>query len=183
MRFKIIFPHFLISFLICASLQGQQLYAINAEWNDSFREWSFVTADEEEGTFGLRWLDGNDWSEWIFDFEGLHGTLKMKWGDDPNTWELRSGGEVVNIKTKWKNDFTEWRVSQGTTQLSIRSKYTNNISKWSVVEQRYGNFILETEWDNDPRDWYIYDELGEDVSTSLKLALTFIVVINSIPRV
>jgi len=181
MRFRVVFS-LLVSFITCADVKTQELFAINAAWSDSFSEWSYITAKEEEGTLGLRWLNGNDWTEWVFDFDGLRGTLQMKWADDPNTWELRSGGVVVNIRTKWKNDFSEWRISDGTTQLSFRSKYTNSISEWRLVEKRYGNFSMQTEWENDPRDWNIYDELDETISLEAKLAMTFIAVINSIPR-
>jgi len=182
MNCKSLIAVFLLFLSSCPVMHGQELFAINTTWSDSFSEWSFVTADEEEGTLGLRWLNGDDWTEWIFDFDGYSGTLKMKWADDPNRWELRSGGAVVNIRTKWKNDFSEWRISDGSTQLSFRSRYTNTISEWSLVEKRYGKFSIQTEWENDPRDWNIYDELDESVSIEVKLAMTFIAVINSSPR-
>lgn len=173
---------FLFSLILFAQTYAQELFAINAAWSDSFTEWSFITADEKEGSFGLRWLNGNDWTEWNFDFDGQPGTMKMKWADDPNTWELRSGGVVINIRTKWKNDFSEWRVSEGTTRLSIRSKYTNAVGEWQAKNEQYGNFTLKSEWENDPRDWEIYDEMDTDISIEMKLAMTFIAVINSIPR-
>ena len=171
-------------FLSCiGSISAQELYAINAAWSDSFTEWKFITADEEEGDFGLRWLSGDDWTEWKFDMEGQSGTFQMKWADDPNSWELRSGGEVINIRTKWKNDFSEWRLSDGTIQISFRSKYTNDINEWSILDNRYGDFYLQTEWENDPRDWHIYDETKQSISFEMKLAMTFIAIINSIPKV
>lgn len=182
MKFKSIVAYFLFSFAVVANVSAQELYAINTTWSDSFSEWSFVTADEEEGSLGLRWVNRDDWTEWIFDFDGYSGTLKMKWADDPNRWELRSGGVVVNIRTKWKNDFSEWRISDGSSQLSFRSRYTNTISEWSLTDKRYGRFSIQTEWENDPRDWNIYDELDETVSLEVKLAMAFIAVINSSPR-
>ena len=42
---------------------------------------------------------------------------------------------------------------------------------------------MQTEWENDPRDWNIYDELDERVSLEMKLAMTFITIINSAPRI
>jgi len=183
MSFKNTALGFLFLMILSVQTDAQELFAINASWSDSFTEWSFITADEQEGSFGLRWPNGNNWTEWIFDFEGLHGTMKMKWADDPNTWELRSGGEVINIRTKWKNDFSEWKISDGTTRLSFRSKYTNSISEWRVVDKLYGTFTMQTEWENDPRDWNIYDEMDETISIQMKLAMTFIAVTNSIPRI
>lgn len=182
MRYKYLFPHFLFLYFFCTTLVGQELYAINATWSDSFREWSFISADEQEGTLALRWLNRNDWTDWTFSFDGFHGTLKMKWADDPNTWELRSGGTVINIRTKWKNDFSEWRISEGMTSLTFRSRYTNNISEWHLTDSQHGKFSMLTEWENDPRDWNIYDELRETISLELKLAMAFIAVINSSPR-
>jgi len=182
MRSNYLIPQFLFFFFACASLPAQELYGINATWSDSFKEWSFITVDEQEGSLSLRWLNRSDWTEWTFSFDGLHGTIKMKWADDPNTWELRSGGTVINIRTKWKNDFSEWRISEDRTILNFRSKYTNSISEWNLVETQYGNFTIQTEWENDPRDWNIYDELQETISLELKLAMTFIAIINSSPR-
>ena len=183
MRLNFVFPHVLFFFLAVASLNGQELYAINAAWSDSFIEWSFVTVDEEEGYLAVRWPNRENWSEWVFDFNGYSGTLRMKWDNNPNIWELRYGGEVVNIKTKWRSDFSEWRISDGISQLTFASRYTNTISEWRLLEKNYGNFILKTEWENDPRNWNIYDELDKSIPIGMKLAMTFIAIINSIPRV
>lgn len=183
MRLSIIIPHLLFFSFAAEHLFGQELYAINATWSDSFVEWSFVSTNEEEGNFSVRWPNREYWSEWVFDYDGYSGTLKMKWDNNPNIWELRYGGEVVNIKTKWRNDFSEWRISDGTSQLTFASRYTNNISEWRLKEKRLGIFNLKTEWENDPRDWNIYDELDESITIGMKLAMTFIAIINSIPRV
>lgn len=169
-------------FLMSQSAFGQELYAMSSDWDDSFREWTFVTADEEEGTFGQRWLTQNDWTEWNYSFNNLNGTLRRKWDDNPNHWELRTGGSVINIVTKWRNDFTEWRVSKGTLQLTIRSRYTNNLDEWVLRDKEYGNFSLQSEWEKDPRDWNIYDELAPEITMDMKLAMCFISIISSVPR-
>jgi len=161
---------------------SQELYAINTAWDDSFVEWTFITADEQVGSFNQRWSSQEDWTEWVFSFDDLRGTLKMKWLDNPNHWELRFGGDVVNISTKWRNDFTEWRISKGSLKMTIRSRYTNNLDEWLLVGDQYGNFSMKTEWENDPRDWNIYDELSHDISMDMKLAMCFISIISSAPR-
>lgn len=182
-RLNLLFFYLLFFFLGGTHLCGQELYAINASWSDSFVEWSFVTADEEEGSFGVRWPNRENWTEWVFEFDGYNGTLRMKWDNNPNIWELRSGGEVINIKTKWRNDFSEWRLSDGNNQLTFESRYTNNISEWRLKDNHFGDFTLKTEWENDPRDWNIYDDLPESITLEMKLGMVFIAVINSIPRI
>lgn len=173
-----------ILFVVSLSINtiAQELYAINVVWDDSFAEWSFITADEKEGRFSKRWINREDWTEWTFSFDELHGRVKMKWQDNPNHWELSYGGSVVNVVTRWRNDITEWRISKGPIKLTIKSRYTNNLDEWILVGDRYGSFSLKTEWDNDPRDWHIYDELDQKITMDMKLAMCFISIISSAPR-
>ena len=164
---------------------AQALYSIHTVWDDSFSEWEVYTdiEEDEEGSFTLRWPLSNDWSEWSFRLGSFSGVFEQQWKDNPNVWELRADNEVINIRTRWTNDFTEWRLTSGTVKLTLRSRYTNQLSEWYVVDKKYGSFEMVSENERDPRDWEIYDDLNDEISMPFRLALSFIVITNSTPRI
>ncbi|MFN0213792.1 MAG: hypothetical protein ACKVT2_06010 [Saprospiraceae bacterium] len=170
---------------------------IGCRWQDSFVEWeifsSIKQADLEEdeeaeeeyyGELKLRWLNvRDDWSEWDFDLAGHRGTIRQKWKDDPQQWELRTyTGAIITMRTAWNGDFKEWRVSDNTITLNIKSKWTNQLDEWHVQDDNYGNFYLYTLRTRDPRDWAIEDNLDPAISEEMKLAMVFLVVFNSSPK-
>ena len=181
---------------------AQTLSGISTRWSDSFVEWElFVTAtdttartndddDSEEpdeelyGELKLRWLNlREDWSEWEYTCGEERGTIKMKWKDDPSQWELRTyDGAVVTMRTAWSNDLTEWRVTDNTVSLTLRSRWTNQFDEWLVQDPSRGSFYLYTLRREDPRDWAIEDGLDSSVSQSMKIALVFLTVFQSTPR-
>ncbi len=124
--------------------QEQRLSGISSRWSDSFVEWEIyavnadtsTAAEEKEsdypdedvvGELKLRWLNiRDDWSEWDFQIGEWRGTIRQKWKDDKNQWELRTyEGDVVTMRTAWPNDFKEWRVTDNTMALTLRSRWTN----------------------------------------------------------
>ncbi|MBC7773795.1 MAG: hypothetical protein H7246_00040 [Phycisphaerae bacterium] len=184
-------------FLVNASAQAPVMTTIGCRWQDSFVEWeifsSLKKADlqedealEEEyyGELKLRWLNvRDDWSEWDYELGGQRGTVRQKWKDDPQQWELRSyTGAVITMRTAWNGDFKEWRVSDNSITLNIKSKWTNQLDEWQVQDANYGNFYLYTLRTRDPRDWAIEDNLDLAISEEMKLAMIFLVIFNSSPK-
>lgn len=179
---------------------AQTFSGISTRWSDSFVEWEIFalaadTIPEEEeaseapdeelyGEMKLRWLDlREDWSEWDFNLGEERGTIKMKWKDDPSQWELRTfDGAVVTMRAAWNNDFTEWRVTDNSFSLTLRSRWTNQFDEWQVEDAVRGNFYLYTVYRGDPRDWVIEDGLDASVSQQMKLALVFLTIFHSTPR-
>ena len=170
---------------------------VSCRWQDSFVEWeifsSLKKADLEEGEeadeafYGdlkLRWLNvRDDWSEWDYEIGGQRGVIKQKWKDDPQQWELRSyAGTVITMRTAWNGDFKEWRVSDNSITLNIKSKWTNQLDEWLLQDNNYGNFYLYTLRTRDPRDWAIEDNLDPAISEEMKLAMIFLVIFNSSPK-
>ena len=82
----------------------------------------------------------------------------------------------------WSNDFREWRISNNSISLTLKSKYGNTFDEWIVREDNYGHFAMYTNWEGDPREWEIVDELDEDVSLEMKMALVFIASFHSFPK-
>ncbi len=182
--------------------RSQTLSSISSRWSDSFVEWELYTratdsipAEEEgeaseapdEELFGelkLRWLNmRDDWTEWDFSLGEERGTIRMKWKDDPSQWELRTySGSVVTMRAAWKNDPSEWRVTDNNFSLTLRSRWTSQFDEWLVQDNNRGTFYLYTMTEGDPRDWAIDDRLDASVSQPMKMALIFLTIFHSTPR-
>jgi hypothetical protein len=170
------------------------LSGISSKWSDSFVEWEIfgvtvsdsVYTDEAEkiGELKQRWSAiKDDWTEWDFTYNDQSGTIKLKWKNDPSLWELRTySGQIVTMKRAWPNDYTEWRVTDNTVLLTHKSRYTSQLDQWSTRDNTHGNFIINTIYENDPHDWAIDDQLDEDVSEAMRMALVFLTVVYSSPK-
>lgn len=193
MRYLVCFL-FALPPLAVVSAQEQPLSGVSARWNDSFVEWDVYTTNPDTsdpeapgeivaGELKLRWLNVNeDWTQWDFTLGELRGTVRLKW-QDPNEWELRTyAGDVITMRTAWRNDFKEWRITNNSVALTLRSRWTNQLDEWLVDDPNRGRFYLYTLRERDPRDWAIEDSLDESVSTAMKLAMVFLTVFHSSPR-
>ena len=184
-------------FLASAPAQAPLMTTIGCRWQNSFVEWEIFstlkkedleegeeTEEEFYGDLKLRWLNvRDDWSEWDYELGGQRGTIRQKWDDDPQQWELRSyAGTVVTMRTAWNGDFKEWKVSDNSISLNIKSKWTNQLDEWQVQDSNYGNLYLYTLRTRDPRDWAIEDNLDPAISEEMKLAMVFLVIFNSSPK-
>lgn len=165
-------------------LSAQVLTGTATEWNDSFREWNIYTLQEEiEGDLRLRWTTGDDWTEWNYQLEDHFGSIRIKWRNDPNEWEIRGDNHIVTARTLWSNDPREWRISgPGGRQYTLKCRYGNQTDEWLIADERYGYFGMYTNWEGDPRDWVIVDELQDQVTFPEKMALVFIVLYHSTPK-
>ncbi len=162
------------------SMTAQQVIGLATRWNDTFREWSIYTEDEElEGTLNLRWQDR--WSEWEYRIGEVTGQIRQKWRDDPSAWELRSGMDIITIRTVWKDDFRNWRISNGRKQVTLKTRYGNLWDEWSLREAD-GFFNIYTNFEGDPRDWVIEHDMDDSFNLSMQMALAFIAIYNSIPK-
>ncbi|MGK0387422.1 MAG: hypothetical protein ACI94Y_000148 [Maribacter sp.] len=174
----------ILFFVIISSYAQIELYGISTAWDDSYKEWVIYTTDEEqEGEIELRWASKDDWSEWDYRLDEESGSIKQKWNNDPSQWELRGGNEIITMRTKWSNDFTEWRISAGGETFTLKSKYRNQLEEWELQGDTYGKFEMYTTYENDPRDWEIIDELDEEVSFHIKMAMLFIVMYHGTPKI
>lgn len=176
--------YILILSFIPILLPAQTLTGVATAWNDSFREWNLFTLDEDqEGTLRLRWSSGDDWTEWNYELSDHFGSVRIKWRDNPNEWEIRGDNVIVTARTLWNNDPREWRVSgpKG-RQYTLKCRYGNQTDEWSLTDGPSGVFEMYTNWQGDPRDWVIVDELSEEVTLPEKMALVFIVLFHSSPK-
>ncbi len=181
---KALLLNILFIFLSLSLYAQFELFGIGTKWDDSFKEWTIFTSDEDvEGDLSIRWITKNDWKEWDYRLEDESGSIKMKFHNDPSKWEVRGGGEIISMQTKWRGDNTEWRITDGSVTLTIKSKYRTNLEEWEIQENKYGAFEMYTTYENDIRDWEIIDELSDEISFHFKMALLFVVAYNSTPKI
>ena len=183
---------FVFLFASYATLTAAQAIAtVSSRWSDSFVEWDIFSETEnedEEGTaigeLKLRWLNfKDDFSEWTFELGGQRGTIRQKWKNDPTQWELRTyNGDIITMKAPWSNDLSEWRVTDNSLSLTLKSRWTNQLDEWLVDDNNRGQFYLYTLYTGDPRDWAVEDNLTEEISEPMKMALIFLVLFHSTPK-
>lgn len=178
---KIIFALFI---LLPLFTQAQYITGIGTTWDDAFTEWTIYSDDEAvQGELRARWAMREDWTQWDYYLGEEKGTATMPWKNDPTQWEFRGyDNEVITCRTKWKNDFSEWRITDNKTTLTLRSRWRDNMNEWIVVDREYGEFAVYTLWENDPREWEIFDELDEEISFNMKMAIVFISIYHSFPK-
>ena len=162
---------------------SQHLAGLATKWDDSFSEWMIFTEDEDVlGEITMRWPMKGDWSEWDYRIGDLSGAIKVKWKADANLWEVRGDNQIVTIKTVWPNDWKQWEVKSADLQLDVKSKWSNILEDWSAGSDRWGKIHMFTAWEGDLRDWVIEDQLADEVSLPVKIALIFIPVFYSTPK-
>lgn len=179
-----ILPTLFFLFLSWITLPAQYLSGIATRWNDDFSEWIIFLENEEaeEGSLRMRWQNQRDWTVWDYRLGEWSGAIKLKWRQDPNQWEIRGNNEIVTARTLWNNNLLEWRITSGNNQFTLKSRYGNVLDEWEIRKSNQGQFSMYTNWEGDPREWIIVDDLDDTVSITTKIAMLFIVVYHSSPK-
>ena len=166
----------------CLQANAQSLSGFSTKWNDEFTEWDIFVNDEESfGEVKMTWQLQDDWTKWNFQFGDTHGKIIQPWQGDKSIWEVRSFGDIVTCRTAWKDDFTEWRITDNKITLILRTRFGDDPNEWVLRDEKHGLFAIYTTFEHDPRDWTIIDELDEEISLSMKMALVFMAVFHSLP--
>jgi hypothetical protein len=176
---KIIFLFF-ISIVATDSLMAQAwLTGAGQKWDDNYKEWEIYT-DSLQGELTFRWKLNNGTEDWDYNFgDTLSGQIES-WGGTRSEWELRStDGEIITMKTIWTNDFTEWRITNNDQSLKLQQKWNNDKNEWYIKDKTLGSMTLKTSWNDDFRDWEVTDDLSDKLSMHFRLAIMFVVIINS----
>lgn len=174
---------FFLFLSIVQSASSQRLTGLATRWNDSFSEWiAFTDTEGQDGELRQRWQGQDDWTEWQYRLGESTGNIRLKWNNNPNEWEARGDNVIVSARTVWNNNFREWRITDGQHTITLFCRYGNTFDEWSVRNSNAGNFEMYTQWQGDPRDWVIVDELGQTVSLPTKMMMAFIVAFHSSPK-
>ena len=172
---------FLIGFLNTGL--AQDIIGARTIWSDSFREWEFLTVDEyRSGRLYMRWPSKDDWTQWDFRMGDTIAEMKLKWQGNPDLWEIRCNGVTVTARTLWAGDFREWRLEDGDKKIVWKTRYGNSAEEWITRDDDHGFFSVYTNWEGDPRDWVVYDELDADVSYAMRMAMIFLALQHSTPK-
>lgn len=178
-----IFHVFALILLPLLSFSQEVLMGISARYDDSFAQWTIYTDDEDaEGELEMRWSTQDDLTKWDFDVSGVSGRIETKWRDDLSEWQVFCDGEIVTMRPRWPRDFSEWRITDNKTTIYFKTRYSNSGDEWIISTEGHGWFTVYTEYSRDPRDWVIVDEMNEEVGMSMKMAMTFLAIFNTIPR-
>ena len=160
------------------------IIGLGVKWADSFGEWEVQTDHEDiNGSLQLRWAYRNDWTQWDFRLGDTTATIRKKWKDDPGLWEISALGKTVTARTTWRGDFRSWRLDDGKHSFTWKSRYSNILEEWELRESSSGSFSVYTYYKGDPRDWVVMDELDQDVSFAMRLAMIFLTIYHSTPKV
>lgn len=171
---------------VCGNINAQIIEGLSSKWDDSVSEWIIFAFDsatetEIEGTLSMRWPLDNDWTIWDIRLQDYTATIKVKWRQDPNHWELR-GQEIIQIKSVWKDDASNWNIIHDGKQSRFIAKSTFDGLEWQIKDDKDGYFGMIMEFQGDIRDWYIQDDTTEDISLDMKMAMMFIPLIRHISQ-
>ncbi len=181
---KILFGWIVAGVFSFSGLHAQIPIGIGTRYNNSFREWIITTDDDDvQGNLHMRWTFGDDWTAWDFDIGDYHGTIDQKWKDEPDLWEIKCNGVTVNARTAWAGEFYRWKLSDGSNQYNWYSRYASQPTEWMTDESPKGFFQVYTYYEQDSREWVIKDELPDDVSMAMRMALVFMALHFSTPRI
>ncbi len=160
---------------------GQAILGISAVWDDNLTEWKiYGETEESDGTLEIKWPLNNDWTEWEFEIYHLDGDVMMPRNNVFEYWEMRNGSDLVTIRTQWPGDTRQWTVRYKGIKLNIATRYGNIADEWIVDSKQYGYWSMYTEYEGDPRDWIIEDELDPEIDVIMKMALVHIALVSSI---
>ena len=179
MKLRIISSLLFLSFAV----QAQLITSIGTKWSDEFTEWVIHTDEEDvEGEITMRWQMQGDWTEWDYSIGEESGSVKLKWKDNPNQWEISGGNELITARTLWKDDPSEWRITNNSKSITLKRRWSNNFNEWHLKNDTYGEFDMFTDWEGDPREWIVRDEMDDDISFHMKIAILFLVTFHSSPK-
>ena len=164
--------------------QSQDITGVYTLWSDSFRQWVVRTdSDWREGSIEMRWRLNDDWTVWDFRLGDTLAEIRLDWKEDPNVWRITCLNETVIARTMWRDNFLEWRLDDGNHNFVWKSRYGNVFDEWVLRQNDQGEFAIYTYWEGDPREWVIYDQLKPEVSYAMRVAMIFLAIYHSTPKI
>ncbi len=168
--------------LLQTTIHAQRLVKLSTKFNDAFVEYDLFGENDERGSLTLTWQQPDKWTEWNFRMGDTSGTIKTKWNEDTNFWEVRYNNKIATAQTVYQNDFSRWRITNNNFSLDLAPANFNNPNEWWVEDAKRGSLYIATEVPNDPRDWLVQDELSEEVPFAMRMAIIFVSIYQTIPK-
>lgn len=187
MNWQRVYPFWIVILFVfsgISSLDAQRIAVVETKFSNTFREWMLYSADEDiRGDLRMRWAMRNDWTAWDLQFGDLYASIEQKWEEDPNLWVIQCKGVTVNAKTAWRGDFTRWKLNDGNQQINWQPRYSNQRDEWEMDTQQSKAFTMFTSWSGDFRRWEVADELPDEYSDAMRVAMIFLALHFSTPRI
>ena len=182
MRFLFI----IILLFLLYPLHGQiQFTNLNSVWDNRLDEWIITGYDVEEEVvefqLSLTWPLRNNWDEWRISGDSYTATIRQKWRGNDSHWELRNSSEIVQIRQTFRGDPSQWDILSGGKRVSLSTLYRNNANDW-VIARNQQDWHMYSEYIDDPRDWLIEDYSFDELTDSMRMAMIFISLWQSIPK-
>jgi len=153
---------------------------IESNWDNDVKEWTIYT-DSLDAELRFRWQLPDGTTTWDYSCgDDISGNISQVWAGNLGDWEVRAtNGEIISMKTIWNNDFTEWRITDNETSFKLKQKWANNKNEWEIRDDNLGDISIYTRWNDDFRDWEIQDDMLEDLGFHMRMAIIFIVLMNT----
>lgn len=174
--------HLIFLILVCLNgLSAQYLSGFSTRYDNDLSEWIVYpeSKDDQECEIRCRWKYQQDPSEWDFRMGEISGTIRSKWKDKLDEWEVISENQITRIRMVWPRDPREWRVESGGKEYTIKMIYNNPGSDWIVEEDNKIIFKCFTAFQSDIRDWIVEDDLPENAHLNARIGLVFAVIISN----
>lgn len=164
------------------SLNAQFISGFSTSFDNDLSDWTIYPETKDYPVCNLRsrWKYQQDPSEWDFRMGEISGTIRSKWKDKLDEWEVISDNRITRLRMVWPRDPREWRVEDGGEEYVIKMKYNNPGSDWTVEKDDKIIFNCYTTYNQDIRDWNVEDDLAEGTHLNVKLVLVFAVIISNI---
>lgn len=171
---------------LAPKLYAQEIIGFSSVFDDSFREWKVITADEDDFDGELALTFGgvdNTFDDWTYDVGEYSGSIRQKFKGDDRLWVLDADGRTISIERVWPGDNREWTIRDGRLRKTIRTRYGNSGDEWRLSDDKDGYFDIYTLYQGDARDWEISTTLSNEYDEHFIMALSFIVLYASTPKI
>lgn len=176
---------FILSFFLSTHLISQiELVGFSTVWDDHYSEWEIYAFKGEEevlGSLNRKWPFKNNWKEWSIELDGYNYTVRQKYPNQNDFWELKGNGKIVEMNTVWRSDINTWRIKFGSEVYRFQTEYPNDLNYWYHEEKDVGYVEIVTVYKNDPRDWDLFD-IHPDLELEVKLSMAFLSAYYSSPK-
>ncbi len=167
----------LLGLCLSIGVQAQDwIDGLETRWNGDFREWVIIS-DSLEGSLEMIFTLNNDITQWRYNIdETVSGTIRRKWQNDPNHWEVRGNdGTIVTARSFMSDNFLYWTITDDNTTIQLRGSIRRN--EWQIKNDN-GEFVMATDWENDFNVWVMDDTL-ENTNIHIKMAAVFLGMVHS----
>lgn len=151
-----------IFFHIGICLHGQQKFFLSQSYNNSISEWEIypdtLKNPEDDyltaiGTIQVRWpFEKDNYSEWQIRFGDKTGSIRQRWNNKSNEWEMRLGESYLYLSPKWPNQMDasdDWLIQFQDKNYSLELSRENGFKIYTLSDlestyaEIYNEFFME----------------------------------------